>query len=605
MIRLRVGLWALLIFSNSVWGEPSSAYVTQVEFFGNASIKSKQLHSVLELHEPRLFSYKEFDPRIQKLDAISLKTYYVSNGFLAASVQDSFSIEEDRATLYYTIKEGKQYFLHAIQVKGNTSISTHEITTILGLNIDEPFNPVRINANMPSLEELYQHHSKLYVTFDFIPDIKDSVNAVLMIEEGPDVSIHKIEILDVDSGEVHLVERELVFEEGDYYTKQAVDDSKRRILETGLYSSSNIAPVLGSPTDSLVAVKVQVKPFKDRRAIQSDGGFDKIEISDGLLPVPGIGGNLEWLNRSVFGSTNRFSSKISAELPLEEQFHYPRLRVDANLLNQWIGTIRIPTRFKGFFHMFKNFADLEGPFILRYGVQISTIHKFGDRSFIDMSLKWEKFEEPEEIKENVEQRKVDIHYRLDQTNHPFFPSKGSIVSIRLNGTGGILGGNREFLKIEIDGRNYFRIYGNSVFAIRGNYGILSGWDTADEQYEHILYDKFYLGGSSNLRAWDPLEFAVETDSTGAPTSTPKGETYRLIVNSEIRFPIYELIGGVLFLDGGKLGSAKYWNSTSGIRWDAGFGITITTPLGPVRLDYAMQLSDLSEWRIHLGVLYAF
>lgn len=605
MNRLRAGLWALLILSNSVWGAPQSAYVTQVEFSGNASIKAKHLRSVLELKEPRLFSYKEFDQRIQKLDAISLKTYYVSNGFLEASVQDSFSIEEDRVTLYYIIDEGNQYFLHSIEVKGNTSISSDEITTLLGLNVGEQFNPIRINSKMPSLEELYQHHSKLYVTFDFIPEIKDSVNAVLIIEEGPDVSIAKISFVDFASAEVYLVSRELVFEEGDYYTKKAVDDTKRRILETGLYSSSSIVPVLGTPADSVIEVKIQVKPFKDRRAIQSDGGFDKIEISDGLLPVPGLAGNLEWLNRSVFGSTNRLSSKISAELPVEEQFNYPRLRIDANLLNQWIGPVRIPTRIKGFFHMFKNFANLEGPFILRYGAQISTIHKFGDRSFIDISFKWEKFEEPEEIKENVEQRKMDIHYRLDKTNHPFFPSKGSIVSVKLNSTGGIFGGNREFLKIEIDGRNYLRIFGNAVLAIRGNYGILSGWDSADEQYEHILYDKFYLGGSTNLRAWDPLEFSVEMDSTGAPTSTPKGETYRLILNAEIRFPVYGLIGGVFFLDGGKLDSAEQWKSISGFQWDAGFGVTLNTPLGPVRLDYARQVSDPSEWRIHLGVLYAF
>lgn len=593
----------LLVLSNIGWSESPSAYVSKVEFSGNVSLKDNQLHSVLELQEPRFFSYKEFDPRIQKLDAISLKTFYVSNGFLAATVEDSFSMEEDRATLYYTINEGKQYFLQTVEVKGNNAISDAAITDLLGLKTGKPFNPVRINAEMPALEELYQHHSKLYVAFDFIPEIKDSVNAVLVVEEGPNVSIGDITFAEMDSSDIPLVSRELVFETGDYYTKKDVDDSKRRILETGLYSSSSIIPVLGTPEDSAITVKVQVKPFKAKRAIQSDGGFDKIEISDGLLPVPGLGGNLEWLNRSVFGSTNRLSSKISAELPLEEQFHYPRLRIDANLLNQWIGPVRIPTRMKGFFHLFKNFANLEGPFILRYGAQITTIHKFGDRSFIDMTLKWEKFEEPEELQDNVEQRKVDIHYRLDKTNHPFFPSNGSIVSVKVNGTGGLLGGTREFLKMEIDGRNYFPILGNAVLAIRGNYGILKGWDVSDEQYEHILYDKFYLGGSTNLRAWDPLEFAVETDTSG--TTVPKGETQRIIINSEIRFPVYALLGGVIFLDGGKLGSAENWNSFSEMLWDAGIGLTLTTPLGPVRLDYAQQLHDSSEWKIHLGVLYAF
>ena len=138
MSWLSVGSVTLLIFSNFVRSEPSSIFVSQVQFLGNGSIKAKQLHSVIELHEPRIFSQKEFDPRIQKLDAISLRTYYVSNGFLSATVNDSFSIIDDKATLNYTINEGKQYFLQSIDVKGNKAIPTGIITSILGLIIDEP-----------------------------------------------------------------------------------------------------------------------------------------------------------------------------------------------------------------------------------------------------------------------------------------------------------------------------------------------------------------------------------------------------------------------------------------------------------------------------------
>lgn len=605
MSWLSVGSVTLLIFSNFVRSEPSSIIVSQVQFLGNGSIKAKQLHSVIELHEPRIFSQKEFDPRIQKLDAISLRTYYVSNGFLSATVNDSFSIIDDKATLNYTINEGKQYFLQSIDVKGNKAIPTGIITSILGLIIDEPFNPIKVNSQMQTLEETYQEHGKYYVSFDFLPEIKDSVNALLLIEEGPNLTVDKISIDNIDSSEQYLVGRELLINEGENLKKSTIDNSKRRILETGIFSFVSIVPDLGTPSDSSVEVSVHVKPFKERRVIQSDGGFDKIEISDGLIPVPGIGGNLEWLNRSIFGSTNRISSKISADLPIEEQFHYPRLRVDANLSNQWIGSLRIPTRFKSFFHMFKNFADLEGPFIFRYGMQITTIHKFGERSYISMGVKWEKFEEPEELKENIEQKKVDIHYKLDQTNNPFFPSKGSIISIKINSTGGFLGGNREFLKFELDARKYINIFGKTILALRGNYGILQGWDNSDEQYEEILFDKFYLGGSTNLRAWDPLEFSVVTDSLGNSTNTPKGETFRFFINSEIRFPIYGLIGGVIFMDGGKLDVAEKWNSLADFQWDGGFGATLKTPLGPVRLEYASQLKDPSEWRIHLGVLYAF
>lgn len=576
----------------------SQPIVSKIEFSGNDHIVSRKLKSVLELREPRLFSAKEFDPRIQKLDAISLKTYYVSNGFLEASVHDSFSVLENEAILFYKIKEGKQYFLQSVVIIGNRALSDQNIRSILGLDINDPFNPVRINSQLSVLEKEYQYHSKLFVTFDVSPNISDSVNVFIKIEEGPDISIANIILEEQENVNMELVERELIINIGELYRKGDIDDSKRRILETGLFSSAQIGPLIESVVDSSVDVLVSVKPFSVRRDIQSDGGFDKIEISDGLLPVPGLEGNLEWLNRSLLGTTNRLATQISAELPVEENFEYPRLRVNLRLSNQWLFNFRIPSQVQGFFHLFKNFADLEGPFIRRYGIQLSTIHRFADRSYIDLSLKWEKFEEPEEIRENIEQRKIDIHWRLDKTNNPFFPSKGSLVSLKLNRTGGFLGGTRDFIKLDFDARNYVSISNKMVFAARMNYGVILGWDPEAEQYENILFDKFYLGGSANLRAWDPLEFET-TDGT------PIGKTVRLLINSEVRFPITWIFGGVLFVDGGLLDESTRLSSLEKFKWDAGLGLTFKTPLGPVRAEYAYQLADRSQWRIHLGVLYAF
>ena len=40
-------------------------------------------------------------------------------------------------------------------------------------------------------------------------------------------------------------------------------------------------------------------------------------------------------------------------------------------------------------------------------------------------------------------------------------------------------------------------------------------------------------------------------------------------------------------------------------WDSGIGITIDTPLGPARLDYAIQLNDFSKQKLQLGVQNLF
>ena len=42
-----------------------------------------------------------------------------------------------------------------------------------------------------------------------------------------------------------------------------------------------------------------------------------------------------------------------------------------------------------------------------------------------------------------------------------------------------------------------------------------------------------------------------------------------------------------------------------MKWDAGLGVTIKTPLGPFRIDYAFRIQEKDERRIQLGVQNLF
>ena len=126
--------------------------------------------------------------------------------------------------------------------------------------------------------------------------------------------------------------------------------------------------------------------------------------------------------------------------------------------------------------------------------------------------------------------------------------------------------------------------------------MIIGWNRG---YHDYLYDKFYLGGSNSLRGWDMLRY--QTDSNGLPL----GDVIRIINNWEIRFPLFGILGGEIFLDGGHIYNNFENISFSNLSWDSGFGITLATPLGPVRLDAAIPLEKNANWQIQLGVQYIF
>lgn len=82
---------------------------------------------------------------------------------------------------------------------------------------------------------------------------------------------------------------------------------------------------------------------------------------------------------------------------------------------------------------------------------------------------------------------------------------------------------------------------------------------------------------------------------------------RLLVNIEIRFPIYGIFGGEVFIDGGQLTDMKSNISFNDIEWGKGFGVTIFSPFGPIRLDYSNPLNNknLNNGKLNLGLLYIF
>ena len=107
------------------------------------------------------------------------------------------------------------------------------------------------------------------------------------------------------------------------------------------------------------------------------------------------------------------------------------------------------------------------------------------------------------------------------------------------------------------------------------------------------FDKFHLGGQTSLRGWtSPNNFEPESFSGGDK---------RYLFNSEIRFPLYSRLGMELFYDIGSFGEesleAKY-------DWDAGYGLTINTGLGPGRIDVAYKRA-VGKPTILFSLLYMF
>ncbi|MDG2266253.1 MAG: POTRA domain-containing protein, partial [Candidatus Marinimicrobia bacterium] len=128
---MKIYQWiGISLFSlNIIIGSPDElTHIESVTFTGNQNIKSKFLLNIINIQNKTFFSDQSFDRRIVKLDAISIKNYYLTKGYLDVAVIDSFHINENSANIYFRIVEGKQYSLKSINITGNYLLKDEEIS---------------------------------------------------------------------------------------------------------------------------------------------------------------------------------------------------------------------------------------------------------------------------------------------------------------------------------------------------------------------------------------------------------------------------------------------------------------------------------------------
>ena len=604
----------------SLFSQDLPIKINSVTISGNESISKKELMPLLR-QRPSNFSFKgtSFNGRLLKMDSFTLKNYFISKGFLLVDVKESYEIKDNIADIHFKISEGKQFFVSKVNISGNQNLADDEIQNILNLHEGEPFNSVLINERITELQKELEYFSKLFPAIEIEPVIIDSVKVFITISEGLDIYINKTFIEGIDMADSALVFRELLYKAGDYYSPETVEKSKRRLRETGIFSMVNLIPIKVTNSDSLVNIVISLNKYKQREWL-SVGGYEPIEFYEGLDPLPAIGGFIEWRNRSIFKSSTNFSTKFLIGFPWETNFTLPRLRYDIGFDTNWILGIRWPTKISSFYETLINYDQETIDQVERYGLEMSQSTMFDERSYIQNVTVWEYFSDNKiennsatindslDIIQNtssikdLQQRSLSIRFHFDIKDDPLFPKKGYLFDIYFKSTGYILGGERDYRKLDLSFHSYSSINKNSVIAARFKVGRLWSWDQSDIDYS---YEKFYLGGSSNMRGWEILKYRTK-DSLGV---IPVGGTFRFLTNIELRTQLSQSLGINIFYDGGIL-EDDYKNFTKGqMGWDTGIGLTLSTPLGPVRLDYAVPSIndniDFSKGIINIGVQYLF
>lgn len=517
-----------------------------------------------------------------------LSDYYHQSGYLDAKVgkiRYELNPESKTSRTVVSIEEGSLYRVHALEFQGNNGLTDSQLQNAVPLILGGPYRPELLQSSVSALEETYWTHGYNDVVVDYTLKRASEpglVDAAFQITENKQQVVERIEIEGNHETSNSLVQSQLELSPGDVLDYQKTNQSRTRLYDTNAYTLVDIQPqsldrseanLKGYQEPVALQIKLQeVRPFEVRY-----GGFYDTDRGPGIIA--------DFSNRNSLGSARLVGLRTRYDSDVHElrgYFSQPFLRrfpVDTNatgFLRREIMTDFITDR-TGF--SLQQEAQFQNKFILSYGYRFERNHTYdkGPDPFFDITLNTAP---------------LTATLTRDVRNDVLDASRGSFVSQALEYAPSFLGSDLRFMKYYGQYFHYLplsrptevpwthRTRSRLVYAGAVRVGLSGGFGGQDL----IGTDKFFTGGGTTIRGFEQNAVGPK-DFLGDPA----GGNSVLIINNEIRFPLFSFFDGVGFLDIGNVYPRVLDFNPTDVRKSSGFGLRVRTPYFLLRADYGIKL----------------
>jgi len=236
-----------------------------------------------------------------------------------------------------------------------------------------------------------------------------------------------------------------------------------------------------------------------------------------------------------------------------------------------------------------SFDDRRTGFGVRFGYQLSEpLRQTLRYSLADVEIINVKDTASRIIKESAGERLTSLvgqELLWDKRDNRAEPTEGYYLRFSLDVAG--LGGDAHFLRPNVGAGWFYQLYPDYVFSLVGQAGMVHGLGEGV-----AIQDRYFIGGQT-LRGFRSSGIGPRDITTGDAL----GGNRFYVVTAEQGFPLglprdIPVIGR-LFLEGGSLwdidATGPEIKDINSFRLSLGFGVSINSPLGPIRLDVGRPL----------------
>ncbi len=572
--------------------EGQKAKISDLYFVGNLAFSDRELLDEVSTKKSEWYKFLStadvYDSDRIEFDKEKLRRFYGSKGyadFAAISSIAQITPTKDKFFITFLIEEGIKYDVGEVNIvnrvaKFDASILNKEILIKPG----KVYNSELIDKTVDAMIKIMSE--KAYAFAHIEPVLKRNkdqkiIDIDFVIEETPPIYIDQIRISGNTRTLDEVIRRELRIRDGDAYNITQINRSKQRLQNLAFFEKVEFTTKRIGNTDK-VDLEIEVKEKKT----------GELNLGVGYSTVDKVTANVGIKERNLMGT--------GRELGFNIQKSYSRLTSEINYTKPYF----LGRPIDAGFDLFK--YDLSKRNTLVYDQRSSGVTFRGDYSITEFLKHQIRYSFREESISNVDKTaslnlqnlqgdftNSTIGHSLlyDKRDNRMNPTNGYYASASQDYAG--VGGYIKNTKYEGSAGYYTPTFSEDFilkFLARG--GVINGNGQGVRSN-----DAFFLGGN-NFRGFEFAGLGPRTVLNGSPVGGDVvGGNIYYVGTAEFRFPVglpKELgINGVLFSDNGTVTKvdaiskrgAEVKDSGS-IRSSYGVSVVWSSPLGPIRLDFA-------------------
>lgn len=542
-------------------------------------------------------------------------------GYLDVNVKSlEFLIDRDskRVTPLIYMTEGERRVIDSFEIEGvPEELRSSPILKTLRRQMEpgKVFNLVKIREVQRRLVQAFQNKGYLDASIDRTEEkLRDGYAYTFVIRAGPRYRVEQIIIKGLERTKISVLQNELLFNEGDFYDRELIDDTVSEILRLGISRSVDVRIFEKIEKEGIVFLIVEV--FEAARF--------RFEVGPGFGTADGVRGVFRGTYANIGGDGRRLSlfAKANRELAAKktppaaefkdgdvQEIPFIERRVTLEYFEPRIYNTPIDGRIAVSHRKDerRDFAVLSNSAVFGFNWRLSRNWDFIPEYKIEYS-------NPFNVSLSADRSSVDDAKpsRLTSASGTligtfvddiFSPTKGVRSRTSFEFFDKRLGGDRSFWLARFTNDVFYPILELSEarkigFAVSFNFGFSKPFGSGEEV---PVEKRFRVGGENSVRGYGE-DAIVPVGASGELLQN--GGLSQFYFRSELNLPVVGDFDLLAFFDGGNIYESFEEFNPIDLRYGIGAGVRFNTAVGPVKVGYAFvvdQREGESPGQIYFGI----